>query len=113
MRYRWRKKDRLWRRRGVRAAARRYGAGGIHGGGMVRTALLGALALEAAVGAGQELERRGVCLDVVREEETCQVEWIVPDTDTAGVVENRYGMRFQPKTWEVQFYHRIQKMLIN
>lgn len=106
MRYRWKQKDRGWRKRQVRRAARKYKPGRYDS--TRRIVLLTLLTLEVIIGTGQHMGNCGMHLDAVRGEETCQVEWVVPEAAGRALNEERFGIRFQPKTMEIQFYRSSQ-----
>lgn len=112
MQYRWKKKDRLWRRAWLREAARRCRQPG--SGGRLRRVLLGALALELVTIAGRYGTQTGIHMELARTEEDCHVEWVVPEEDDRQTPEEDcYGIRFQPETLELQFYHRKQNTIQN
>lgn len=108
MRDRYKARRKNWRQGSIRAAARRYGApGGRH---RLKHGLLAVLALELVVGAGQYCRGQGMHLRVVRQEESCLVEWVLPDEAVSRREEERYGVRVSPDTWELQFYHTRENL---
>ena len=104
--YRWRKRDRDWRKRALCAAAKENGSRKRYSD--LRSWLAAALCLELLVFSGRQWAREtGAAL--IRRETGCFLEWGSRDAPAGDGEREIYGIRFVPETLEVQFYRRIQK----
>lgn len=68
------------------------------------------LAVEAAVLLPYGLRSRGIRFQILRQEQSCQVEWVVPGEDLRASEGEIYGFRLVPGTWEIQIYHRRESL---
>lgn len=107
--YRWRAGDRLWRRKRVREAARRFSGLGRRSL-RLRAALSAVLCLELAVGARQLWAERRPDIQFLRCEQTFRVEWVEPGSQETGE-RQVYGVRLRPGSLELQFYHQSREIL--
>ena len=119
MNYRWRRGDRRWRRLRIREAAAKNAVYKKMRG--LRTVLAAVLCLELAVGARQLWTSGWVHIRLMHREESCCVEWVKPGTGEQehgaasgeealeqAKTQDIYGIRLNPDSLEIQFYHRSQ-----
>lgn len=88
-----------WRKRQIRRAAH-------CGRTRLRYAMVAMLAVEAAVLVPYSLRAQGIRFQVLRQEQSCQVEWVIPGEGLQASAGEIYGLRLVPGTWEIQIYHR-------
>lgn len=84
-----------WRKRQIQRAAGDHSC-------RRRYAFAAVLAVEALLLIPRTFRERGIVFRMMQCEEICQIEWVFPQNS----LENTYGLRFCPGTWELQFYHR-------
>lgn len=75
----------------------------------LKPALCGVLALEVFWGSARYWQDSGMTVQMYRREEQVQIDWIVPQAGAKGA-EEHFGVRVRPDTWEIQFYHRVEKL---
>ncbi len=122
MDYRWRPGDRRWRRLRIREAAEKRSTHKKMK--RLRTALTVILCLELAVGARQLWASFGSNIRLLHREESRCVEWVKTgpgEEEQYGAasreevlqqekVQDVYGIRLNPDSLEIQFYHQKQEV---
>ncbi len=108
--YRWSRRDRRWRRLRMREKAERHLSRRLK---RLRSVLVLVLCLELTVGIRQLWASEGAGIHFLRREESCCVEWVGPHPGDGeqDSEQDIYGIRLNPDSMEIQFYHHSRKLL--